>query len=423
MVRGAIENVSNEETASDINLEGIEASLRYLGRQTHGILAEIIEHGMDDPTGPAGVALAPLTHPLRVAAQWTAKERALALWTLIEEGIKDSSLGPPLRSRKRHAVAAALRLPIEGISTESWSASLRSRFKQLKAVPNVFGNPSTTQPMEVAWSSGVKILATFLRRRLQRLRSIEDWEPYRPHDKPTFDLDEWITEYDERARRAHSIVRQPSENAQRVFHELQVVTVHMRGRTVHRRVTERLITSRDTHSDVAFFTVNGYRVGDNNHSRTYVPARSVWGCREEIIESARAGHAPVTRLWFPKPLKYGEQAYFASEIVFDEGDHAEWVDVEVDHHGVAQGRLLHAQKLPISGLTIRIRFDNHVLPEAAWWYAELTESERYVQPPPGDRHLLPLMGGAVHYTFTEHLCEPREHYGLAFSWPTSSGET
>ena len=158
---------------------------------------------MDDPTGSAGVALAPLTHPLRVAAQWTTKERALALWTLIEEGVKDSSLGPPLRSRKRHAVAAALRLPVEGISAESWGASLRSRFKQLKAVPNVFDNPSTTQPMEVAWSSGVRTLAMFLRRRLQRLRSIEDWEPYRPHDEPTFDFDAWISEYDERARREH----------------------------------------------------------------------------------------------------------------------------------------------------------------------------------------------------------------------------
>jgi hypothetical protein len=412
--------VSNEEPSSDINAAGIEASLRYLGRQTHGILVEIIEHGIEDPTGSAGVALAPLTHPLGVTAQWTAKERALALWTLIEEGVKDSSLGPPLRSRKRHAVAAGLRLPVEGVSAESWGASLRSRFKQLKAVPNVFGNPSTTQPMEAAWSSGIKILAAFLRRRLQRLRSVEDWEPYRPHDEQSFDLDEWIAEYDARAHHPHSMRQRPSENAQKVFHELQVVTVHMRGRTVHRRVTERLITSRDPHGDVAFFTVHGYRVGDNDGKRTYGPARSVWGCRQEIVESARAGHAPVTKLWFPEPLRYGEQAYFASEIVFDEGEHAEWVDVEVDHYGIAPGRLLHKSKLPISGLTIRIRFDDAFLPEAAWWYAECTESERYVQPRPGDRRLVPVVGGAVQYTFTEHLCEPREHYGLAYSWPASS---
>ena len=54
----------------------------------------------------------------------------------------------------------------------------------------------------------------------------------------------------------------------------------------------------------------------------------------------------MTRLWFPEPLKYGEQAYFASETVFDEGEHAEWVDVEVDHHGIAPGRLLHSTSCP-----------------------------------------------------------------------------
>jgi len=71
----------------------------------------------------------------------------------------------------------------------------------------------------------------------------------------------------------------------------------------------------------------------------------------------------------------------------------------------------------ISGLTIRIRFDEDFLPEAVWWYAEQTENERYLQPPAGDRHLLPLLGSAVQHTFTEHVCQPREHYGLAFSWP------
>ena len=71
----------------------------------------------------------------------------------------------------------------------------------------------------------------------------------------------------------------------------------------------------------------------------------------------------MTRLWFPKPLKYGEQAYFASEAVYDQSDDGEqkdWIDVEVDHHGIARGRLLYAQKLPIRGLTIRIKFDDAI---------------------------------------------------------------
>lgn len=413
--------MSSEETPPDINVSGIEWSLRYLGRQTHGVLVEIIEHGLDEPSGPAGLALGPLTRPLDCAAQWTAKERALALWALIEEGVKDHALGPTLHSRKRHAVAAALRLPIDCIPTDSWGTSLGFRFEQLKAFSAVFGRPTTTQPMEAAWTSGVKALAAHLGRRFESLRSVDDWEPYRPHDKPAFDLGEWIVEHDDRATKEHLKLRRPSSHAQKVFAELIVVTVHMKGRTVHRRITERLVTSRDPHGDVAYFTANGYRVGDNI-DRTYVPVRSVWGCREEIVEPRHHGHFPVTRLWFPEPLQYGEQAYFASEAVFDQGDDTDdekyWIDVEVDHHGIARGRLLYAQKLPIRGLTIHIKFDGTFLPETVWWYAELTESERYGQPQAGDRHILPLIGNAVQHTFTEHICQPREHYGVAFSWPT-----
>ena len=91
----------------------------------------------------------------------------------------------------------------------------------------------------------MKVLATYLGRRFTQLRSVNDWEPYRPHDKPVADLGEWIVEYDDRASREHAILRRPSDNAQKVFAELVVVTVHMRGRWIHRRVTERLVTCRD----------------------------------------------------------------------------------------------------------------------------------------------------------------------------------
>ena len=421
-----IEDVSSDEAPPEINVVGIELALRYLGRQRHGVLSEIIEHALDEPTGPAALALSALTRSLHTVEQWTAKERALALWAVIEEGVKDHRLGPTIHSRKRHALAAALRLPIEGIPADAWHTSLNLRFKQLKAFPAVFADPSTLQPMEVAWSSGVKVLATYLGRRFEQLQSVEDWEPYRPHDKPMSGLDDWVTEYDARVNREHTILRAPSEHAQKVFADLIVVTVQMRGHREYRRVTERLVTSRDPRGDVAYFTAKGFRTGENNVSRTYVPVRGVWGCTEEVIESERA--APVTRLWFPKPLTYSEQAYFASEMTFDHADDGDdhqpyWVDVEVDHHGIAPGRLLHAQNVPIRGLTIRIKFDDHFPPEAAWWYAELTEDERYVQPPAGDRHLLPVIGNAVQHTFTEHVCQPREHYGLAFSWPPRGGGT
>lgn len=407
--------------SSSITTRGIENALRYLGRQTHGIPPEIIEEGLDDPTGSAGIALEPLTRPLRVVAEWTAKERALAIWSLIEDGVKGAGLGPALRSRKRHAVSAGLRLPLEGIPTDAWEASLSSRFKQLKMFDGVFGNPSTTQPMEAAWGSGVKALAVHLGRRLDHLTSFEDWEPYRPHDWPTLDLGEWIIEYDDLARGERLITRRASANAQKVFVELLTVTITMKGRAPRRQVTERLVTSLDPYNDIRQFSVRPYEIADVGGGRVYLPVQSVWGCHAEIVEPSRVGQPPVTQLWFPEPLKYGEQAFFASETIFDGSeepfDERNWIDVEIDHHGIARGRLLYGQKLPIRGLTIRIRFDDDFPPEAVWWYAEATETERYVRPAPGDRHLLPLAENAVQYTFTEHVCHPREHYGLAFRWP------
>ena len=143
-----------EETPPELDVPGIEKALRYLGKQKHGVLVEIIEHGLEEPTEKVGSALRPLTGPLGVVAEWTAKERALALWAVIEEGVRHRGLGPTLHSRQRHAVAAALRLPIEAIPTDAWGASLRARFTQLKEFPAVFGEPSTTQPMEVAWMAG-----------------------------------------------------------------------------------------------------------------------------------------------------------------------------------------------------------------------------------------------------------------------------
>ena len=131
----------------------------------------------------------------------------------------------------------------------------------------------------------------------------------------------------------------------------------------------------------------------------------------------------MTRLWFPQPLRYGEKAYFASEAVYEQGATIPVgpfvVDVEIDHHGIARGRLLYGQKLPIRGLTIRIKFDDGHPPEAVWWYAETTQN--------GGTPSRRLTTGTCcassatpsQHTFTEHVCQPREHYGLGCSWPVT----
>jgi len=63
--------VGPEESPPETDLPGIENALRYLGRQTHGILVEIVEHGLEEPTGTTGTVLAPLTSCLAVVAAWT----------------------------------------------------------------------------------------------------------------------------------------------------------------------------------------------------------------------------------------------------------------------------------------------------------------------------------------------------------------
>lgn len=153
---------------------------------------------------------------------------------------------------------------------------------------------------------------------------------------------------------------------------------------------------------------------------TYVPVQALWGCTAEFIEPAHPRRPAVTRLRFPTPLREGERAHFASEII-DENIHEErqWIDVDVDHHGIARGEVAYGGLVPISGLTIRVRFDQGHIPEAVWWYAELNENERYDRPSVDDPRMLKINGQDLQYTFTEGPCQPRESYGLAFGWPAS----
>ena len=51
LAAGADHDVSDEETPSEINVASIEDALRYLGRQTQGILVEIVEHGLTSRVG------------------------------------------------------------------------------------------------------------------------------------------------------------------------------------------------------------------------------------------------------------------------------------------------------------------------------------------------------------------------------------
>ena len=108
-------------------------------------------------------------------------------------------------------------------------------------------------------------------------------------------------------------------------------------------------------------------IGEAGPTRTYVPTHALWGCRAEHVTE---DDVPITRLYFPKPLAFGEQAHFVSETVQpgDEDDPRGWADVSVDSYGIVAGELRDGV-VPAGGLTIRVMFDDDVLPAAVWWYA------------------------------------------------------
>jgi hypothetical protein len=385
---------------STLRRTSVEAALRHLGAQRYGKLVELIEHAIRWPDGNAGTILAPLTEPTAVLHDWTASERAHALWKVIEEGVVHPQVGPTPQSRRRRALQAALRLPDKDIG-DNWGASLTERFKQLRAVPGAFGDATSTQPMEIAWKRGVERLSEHLELQLKELTTPEDWACYRP-----------VEPHDPRPREAR-IFRRPSEGAQKLFVNLLILTVLMRERGEYRRITERLITSRDDEG-LKCYTTHAFSSQGLTQGRTYVPTHALWGCRaQQVVDNG----LPVTQLCFPRPLKTGEQAHFVSEAVHElpiDGPPRGWANVVVDHHGIAPGELRDGL-VPVSGLTIRIRFDRDSLPTAAWWYAEQNESERYIVPPLDSPYRLPIVRGDVVKTFNQP-CQPRENYGIAYSW-------
>lgn len=378
----------------------LEVALRYLGGRRYGDLIELIEYAIKLPGGRAGTILFPLTEPTSFLDDWSAAERAVAVWRVIEECIVAPEVSSTAQSRRRHALSAAFRLPDDDVAVE-WGASLTDRFKQLRNLAT-FRDATSTQPMEIAWKHGVVRLTHHLAERLDQLRKPSDWARYRgvPVEVPT-------------PRIEPVPFRQPSEGAQKLIVNLYLLTILMRKRSEVRRIAERLITSQDD-DGLRYYAARAFVSASQLQDRDYLPTQALWGCEAEHIEDDGAA---ITKLWFPRPLKNGEQAYFMSEAIRGEDDDEDdkgWANVDVDHFGIEPGELRGA--LPVSGLTIRIRFDRRYLPKAVWWYADLNESERYREPPQTSPRRLDVVNGDVVRTFTQP-CQPRESYGIAYNWP------
>ncbi|MFG1646558.1 hypothetical protein ACGFMK_40320 [Amycolatopsis sp. NPDC049252] len=391
----------------------VEAGLRWLATHRNGEPLRFLRYALEDPTSESAAALGALIKPTASLPEVAPAVRAFAIWGLITDIV--GGIGSASDSRRRNTLLAAFRLPPgQGVGTP-WKATLDDRFEQLKRC-GAFGDPppSTTTPMHRAWKRAlVEQLVPRLLRKFEQLSGDgEMWRPYVEIGRAT----------NSTSPPAHRQVlpdgiagfRTPSQGAQPVFMERMVVMVEMHRRAVFRRFTERKVVACDD-------GVDGYvaraLIGWTDRLAA-VPIKALWACRLEALQGEHPGDPVLAKLRFTKPLKRDQRLTFTSKAFEERSDEEHyWVDVHVDHHGIAPG-FLDADGDPSAGLTIRITFDDLSLPESAWWYAEQTDDERMRRPPSGDRHLLPVEDGFVQHTFREP-CHPRENYGLGFRWPSS----
>lgn len=365
----------------------VEAALRWLATRKDGEPLRFLREAIEDPASESADVLRSLVEPTAPLSAEGTESRAFAIWGLLVDEI-----GSAGNDRRRATLMAAFRVPPAPSGT-AWKAKLGDRFRQLMVLPRVFGDPppTTTTPMNQAWRWALQALAASLTGKLGSLEGL-DWQPY-------VDIGRGAVE----ATNAGCVswrARAASKGAQPVFVERMLVRAVMHRRTVQRRITERAIVACEV-------GVDGYNVHARigwKHDPGDLPVKALWACR--VAASPR--DPAVVWLRFRRTLRKGERYEFVSEALDGHlEEERRWLDVAVDHHGIAPG-----------GLTIQLNFDAKQLPEACWWYAEQLEFERTCQPPQGDPHLLPVGDGFVQHTFLEG-CHPRESYGVAFRWKSS----
>ncbi|MFI0804023.1 hypothetical protein SAMN04489729_8314 [Amycolatopsis lurida] len=374
----------------------VEAALRWLAVRKDGRPLRYLRYAIEDPASESAAVLGCLVRPTASMATASPEVRALAVWGLLLDEI--AKIGSTAESRRRNTLSAAFR-----VGEREWKSTLDDRFRQLGNLRGVFGDPppTTTTPMHKAWRRAVSDkLAPCLARNLARLAV--DGEAWRP--------------YVEIARAASSEPRAsggrtPSGGAQPVFLERLLVAVEMRRRTAHRRLTVRNVVAReDGVGSYMARALTGW-TGD----LASIPVKAIFGCHVETSPGGQPGDPMVVDLRFPRTLRKGERHEFISLACEDDPDEERyWINVDVDHHGIAPGVVDEEGKVT-GGLSISITFDDCV-PEACWWYAEQTDYERLVRPSVGDRRLLEIRRGVVEHTFLGP-CHPREEYGIAFRWP------
>lgn len=315
-------------------------------------------------------------------------QRAKALWRMIQDEVRHVAVGD-----ERTALTAALYLDPTNRTPSIDKRLVFARDRgDFGTQPS--GKPHGYDAVRHWWGAGVRLLGHAVEERLDYLG-----------DHPG----EWLVYFNDIEQ---PIYRSPSPGAQPIFADLFITTVFMRRRFVHRRITERVITAQ--RDDVEHYTARALPESDD--ASTAIPVQPIFGCTAKRVPSSR-GEPILTRLCFPAPLARGQQHYFSSEALVGDitGSPRLAINVEIDHHGIAPGRRLNS--IPVSGLTIRVRFDENDLPDTCWWYADVTERERYIPPDHGDDRWLAMTSqGTVEHTFTAP-CQPLANYGVSFRRP------
>jgi hypothetical protein len=368
----------------------VDAALRWLAARKDGGPLRFLHDAIEDPRSESATALGCLIRPTTSMTTAPPEMRALAVWGLILDEINRT----PGSSMYWTILSAAFRL-----GEAEWGGTLDERFGQLKNLPGVFEvpPPTTTTPLHKAWRRAVSDrLSPCLAGKLAALADDgEAWRPYVEIARASFS-------------ESRMAGRQPSSNGvQPVFLERQLVAVEMRHRTAYRRLTVRRVVACEDNVDG--YTTRARTGWDGDLAPK--PIKAIFGCR---VETWPCDPIAVD-LRFPKPLRKGDRHEFISLACDDDLDEERhWVNVEVDHHGIAP-RVVDGEGKVTGGLSVSITFDDCV-PEACWWYAEQTDYERAIRPPAGDRHLLEIRRGVVEHTF-QRPCRPQEEYGIAFHWP------
>ncbi|MGW3995768.1 hypothetical protein ACWEF6_19940 [Amycolatopsis sp. NPDC004772] len=393
---------ANRERAGEVaSPEVVEDALRWLATRSNGGPIRFLRYAIEEPASKSAAVLWSLVTPTEVWFADTPELRAFAVLGLIADEI--GKLGSAGDSRRRNTLMAAFRIPPAPGAT-TWKATLEDRFKQLKRLPGVFGDPppSTTAPMHKAWRRAIGELAGVIAGKLPSLDE-PGWRCY-------IDVGRAVVEVAGR-RCAGWRARAASKGAQPVFVKRMIVTAVMHRKTVRRRITERdIVACEDGVDGYDVHALTGW-----THEPEEIPVTALWACRLVTSPGAHPGDPVRTRLRFRRTLRRDERYSFKSEALDGELDEERcWVNVDVDHHGIDPGECA-ADGEPVAGLTVQITFDEKCLPETCWWYAEQTEYERRCRPPDGDAHLLPVDDGFVRHTFVEG-CHPRENYGIAFRW-------